>query len=93
MTPTTTLATTTVTFNTVKPTFESGCHKEVDGDGGNCCRDKGPCAAGEGDCDSDDECLKGLKCGEDNCDRSLGFSDASDCCYEPNGNLFYKHKY
>ena len=90
VTPTTTTTTTTTTSPAIKP--PSGCHKEEnkngEWNGGNCCRDKGPCAAGEGDCDYDYECLKGLKCGRNNCDRSLGFSNESDCCYDPNGNFF-----
>ena len=43
-----------------------------------CCTSKTPCVAGEGDCDSDSQCAKGLKCGKDNCGK--GFPKWADCC-------------
>ena len=59
-----------------------------------------PCYAtfqhgGYGDCDTDDDCIGTLKCGQgngldNNCDSSLGFGLVDfgwdyDCCYEPEG--------
>ena len=62
-----------------------------DGSGGvSCCTSTNPCGDGKGDCDSDEECIDGLKCGQgngldDNCNPLL-FSNADyDCCYEPEG--------
>ena len=63
----------------------------ADGTGGSsCCTSSNPCEAGYGDCDTDDDCIGTLKCGQgngfdNNCDNSLGFGDAYDCCYEPEG--------
>ena len=63
----------------------------ADGTGGaSCCTSSSPCGAGYGDCDTDDECIGSLKCGQgsgldNNCDNSLGFGDDYDCCYEPEG--------
>ena len=42
-----------------------------------------PCCEGQGDCDDDDDCAKGLICGDDNC--SARFYDGADCCIK--GNL------
>ena len=39
------------------------------------------CGDNEGDCDNDNQCKEGLKCGSDNCDISLGFASTVDCCY------------
>ena len=55
-----------------------------------CCTSTNPCGDGKGDCDSDEECIDGLKCGQgnglDNNCNSLLFSNADyDCCYEPEG--------
>ena len=47
------------------------------------CTSSNQCGQGEGGCDSDDECITGLKCGTaDNCDA---FGTDYDCCYEPVG--------
>merc|ERR1711872_439455 len=46
--------------------------------GDSCCRN-GICGYGEGDCDSDDDCAHGLKCGSNNC-RGSGFDRSDDCC-------------
>ena len=47
-----------------------------------CCTSSNPCGVGEGDCDNDNECQSGLKCGTDNCPAYLGFTsiecDATD---------------
>lgn len=53
----------------------------------NCCDKETPCREGEGDCDSDDDCLGELLCGRDNC-RTAKFASypghtfmaSSDCC-------------
>ena len=56
----------------------------ADGSGGaSCCSSSNQCVAGEGDCDYDSHCIGNLKCGQDNCDTSLGFPGNYDCCYEP----------
>ena len=47
------------------------------------CKSDNPCGENEGDCDSDDECQDGLKCGSNNCPSSLGFDSEIDCCYKP----------
>ena len=54
---------------------ETGC------DGGDtCCSSTSyKCDIGEGDCDSDSDCLPWLKCGKDNC-FGPGFDDTDDCC-------------
>jgi hypothetical protein len=55
---------------------------------------KYPLRLGDGDCDSDDQCAEGLKCGTDNCNeyhRYAGWTDSDplhwdttdDCCYDP----------
>ena len=54
------------------------------------------CGVGEGDCDADVDCKRGLKCGSDNCWGKDGlkegnwdcnflgiFGDCDDCCYAP----------
>ena len=43
------------------------------------CRVQGPCEAGEGDCDSDAECLPWLVCGNDN-GPQYGFASWVDVC-------------
>ena len=42
----------------------------------------------EGDCNSDSDCLDGLKCGNNNCNENSGNWDSSDdCCYKPKGKF------
>jgi len=40
---------------------------------------------GDGDCDKNSDCQKGLTCGKDNCFRGSGspFDKTDDCCYNP----------
>jgi hypothetical protein len=51
----------------------------------NCCDQgepgDGQCGVGEGDCDNDDGCAPGLKCGRRNC--PAGMPSSHDCCYKP----------
>ena len=44
------------------------------------CSTSEPCGIHEGDCDDDDECKDGLKCGNSNCPISFGFGPEVDCC-------------
>ncbi len=44
-----------------------------------------PCAEGEGDCDSDNECLPGLEC-RDNAGIYFGFPEVIDVCVAPGFN-------
>ena len=50
-----------------------------------CCTNDHPCNLGDGDCDSHDQCLGNLACGQNNCNLDLGFefTDDSDCCTSP----------
>ena len=53
--------------------------------GDSCCNSlNNKCDVGEGDCDSDADCLDGLKCGTDNCPstRSSDWDSSDDCCYK-----------
>ena len=45
-----------------------------------CCNLLNKCGENEGDCDHDDDCNAGLKCGTDNC--PAGFHALHDCCYK-----------
>ena len=58
------------------------CRESVNFDW-NYCSPLHQCGAGEGDCDSDDECSGDLLCGRDNC-KDFGDNEDStkDCCYE-----------
>jgi len=53
------------------------------------CSPEQTCKAGEGDCDNDDDCEKGLICGRNNCKKTKGkwwednypdMKDTADCC-------------
>lgn len=46
------------------------------------CTDCGPCVSGQGDCDSDAECVVGLVCA-DNVGPTFGFGPAIDVCVAP----------
>ncbi len=48
------------------------------------CRDCGPCAEGEGDCDSDNECQNGLVCAQD-VGANYGWPATRDVCELPGG--------
>ena len=81
--------------NQCGPTFYQGadCCKPIDSfvltskcDGGTkgqmeeCCDEDWRCGEGQGDCDDDDDCAPGLKCGKNNCDSN--FYRGADCCYK-----------
>merc|ERR1712126_627202 len=59
--------------------------------GDDCCTYYNKCEAGQGDCDTDNDCKDGLKCGNDNCGVSWtkfipsreGWDVYDDCCYKP----------
>ena len=76
-------------ISAIGPGRPTGCHNGHNGNGGaSCCKSSNQCGEGEGDCDSDNDCLGSLKCGQgsgfdDNCDTSLGFPTTHDCCYDP----------
>ena len=55
--------------------------------GDTCCTATNPCDVDQGDCDTDEECKTGLRCGTDNCSIKTGLEwDATDdCCYAPGG--------
>ena len=40
------------------------------------------CSNLEGDCDFDDQCQEGFRCGSKNCLPSFGFDTHTDCCYD-----------
>ena len=40
------------------------------------------CSEDEGDCNLDNECQDGLRCGNNNCPDSFGFDAHTDCCYD-----------
>ena len=45
----------------------------------NCCNATSPCNIGQGDCDTDDDCIGNLVCGKQNCGPGF-FWDSTDCC-------------
>ena len=50
-----------------------------------CCSQGRKCNEGEGDCDGDNNCMPGLRCGTENCRIKSGYywDDEDDCCYRP----------
>ena len=57
----------------------SGCDWTTDK--WSCCSTSHPCGPLEGDCDSNEDCINHLLCGDNNCFDS--FSSSADCCYDP----------
>jgi len=57
--------------------------------GSSCCTEGKRCYEGEGDCDSDDECMPKLRCGftnlKNHCKIRSGhqWESSTDCCYKP----------
>ena len=56
--------------------------------GGTCCQVGQKCYEGEGDCDYDEDCMPGLRCGVNNCRVKSGYEwhKDTDCCYKPSKN-------
>ena len=58
-----------------------------------CCSDQHPCSEGMGDCDSDFDCERGLRCGVDNCHKEFfhqgsNWTTHDDCCTGKKPNEF-----
>ena len=57
----------------------------------NCCTEGNPCQEGDGDCDTDKQCIGELRCGQNNCavngEHKANFTEKSDCC-EDFGDYF-----
>ena len=45
------------------------------------CACKESCTENKGDCDFNDQCRDGHRCGKNNCPNSYGFDSNTDCCY------------
>ena len=59
--------------------FSVNCEDVINGKVGYCsCHS---CSENDGDCDFDDQCQEGLRCGSNNCPSSFGFEMHTDCCY------------
>ena len=72
-----------VTASVVHPTIK-GQGTEADWD---FCSVGTPCSFKQGDCDNDDECVKGHLCGENNCrDYRSEAAETSDCCIPGDSN-------
>ncbi len=63
------------------PTVGGDCHNGSNG-GWSYCTASCPCDVGEGDCDSDSQCMAGLIC-RHNVGAQYGFSSAMDICEAP----------
>ena len=64
--------------------------------GDSCCTNDNKCGEAEGDCDSDSDCLDGLKCGYDNCQPAwtgMEWDETDDCCYDPTKSKLHKLVY
>ena len=71
---------TTASVLTTTPTATTGTEAELDWEYKNC-SSSSPCSLGEGNCDNDNQCRKGLVCGTDNCrDYSQHAHGDADCC-------------
>ena len=46
------------------------------------CSATNPCHAQQGHCQSDDECIGDLKCGQNNCPANHGYHQQTRCCYD-----------
>ena len=55
------------------------CETVINGEIGFCACHS--CSELEGDCDFNDQCQEGLRCGSNNCQNSFGFDIHTDCCY------------
>ena len=45
------------------------------------CACKESCTENKGDCDFNNQCRDGHRCGKNNCPNSYGFDSNTDCCY------------
>ena len=54
------------------------CYKPCEGS--NCCTSENPCDENQGDCDFDNHCKSGLRCGVNNCPNNSTFAPTDDCC-------------
>ena len=61
-----------------KDLLSVNCANVIDGNIGFCACHS--CSDLEGDCDFDDQCPEGLRCGSNNCPTSFGFDVHTDCC-------------
>ena len=50
-----------------------------------CCSEQEKCGVGEGDCNSDSECLGSLVCKYNGCPANQGFHKRASCCEQPSG--------
>jgi len=88
ITTTTTTTTTTITTKTTTSVTATGIYSTTDEDchGGDfCCSEMYSCGVGEGNCNSDDECLDSLVCS-----GCRGSSHADTCCQYPGMSGCYK---
>ena len=60
--------------------FSVNCANVINGQIGYCACHS--CSELEGDCDFDDQCQEGLRCGSNKCPASFGFDAHTDCCYD-----------
>ena len=52
------------------------------------CTSENPCAQDQGDCDTNDECQDGLRCGTNNCPITASMSTDMDCCSVHDGCMY-----
>ena len=62
-----------------KALFSVNCGTVINGKFGFCACHS--CSELEGDCDFNDQCQEGLRCGTNNCVDYFGFDAHTDCCY------------
>ena len=67
-----------VLFSCNPSALEPRCEGEDNG----CCTPETPCKVGEGDCDTNADCVSGL-CGSNNCGGRFDFDNNDDCCADP----------
>ena len=64
------------------PPMAMGCDED-NPDTESCCASSKICDVGQGNCGSDDECLTGLVCGNNNCYSTFGWGPEGHNCCEP----------
>ena len=57
------------------------------------CTPETPCGQDEGNCQTNDQCLEGYRCGYKNCPSNLGFASDTNCCFDRAAycNSFYAY--